>query len=54
MYSAILDQYDGIAGFYKGWTLTEIRNLAVRERLEWVQRAVEHNTRRMAATMTRE
>lgn len=37
-----MDQYDAIAGHYRGWSLTEIRNLTVRERHNWIKRAIRH------------
>lgn len=52
-YTTVVDEYDLITGYYKGWTLTEIRELAVRERREWINRALKHVEDR-AASLRRE
>lgn len=45
----LMDDYDAITTYYKGWTLTEIRELSVRERRNWLLRAIQHATDRAAA-----
>lgn len=48
-YTILFNEYDAITSYYKGWSLTEIRSLSVRERQEWIQRAAHHAGERIAA-----
>lgn len=48
-YTQLLDELDAVMGYYKGWTLTEVRSLSVRERREWIRRALRHTSNRLAA-----
>lgn len=48
-YDDLLNEYDAVAGYYSGWSLTEIRSLTARERREWISRALRHLAARQAA-----
>jgi len=38
-YENLLDQYEVITRTFTGWSLTEIKQLSVRERLNWLERS---------------
>ena len=35
-YETLIRSYDLLSGYYQGWTLTEIRDLSSRERINWL------------------
>ena len=42
----LLDHYEILTRTFTGWTLTEIKNLSVRERQNWLERAQRFNGRK--------
>jgi hypothetical protein len=45
-YTGLLDQYEILTRAFTGWTLTEIRELSVRERANWLDRALRYSGRK--------
>jgi hypothetical protein len=37
LYSALIEQWGLLAEVYAGWTLSEIKDLSPRERLNWLE-----------------
>jgi hypothetical protein len=41
-YKTLLDEYEIISREFSGWTLSDIRSLSVRERYNWLERALRY------------